>query len=316
MMKLNNLGKPASLVYTGGMADMWSGLGNDLSKAEGVWLYRRGGDVCGPLPQKALVKKLLDGDIDLHTQVAREGTDFHPLSQVQAFARYVPEAQTQALLRARRRARKRLLWLVLGVALLLGGAGLLVHQEYARRLTAHKARLQTMRRAELAAQQAAQQAAVDLQRAHTMPLVALVSLGDERDIRIHGGRSGHAASQARPAHKIPASAGRQAITDGTAVEGCGLSQNDIFTPLKAALSKINVCVEDEKKRDTQGLLPDRLELQFVVRPSGKVSHFAIDDRHYRTGPLNNCMIKAFNMMTFPTSTGANCPVTIPIKIGK
>ena len=100
------------------------------------------------------------------------------------------------------------------------------------------------------------------------------------------------------------------------MQSCKLTQQDIFGTLRSALGKLNVCVEDEKKRDTQGLLPAALELGFVVKPNGKVVDFAINDRHYRTGPLNNCMIKAFNTITFPGSTGANCPITIPIKIGK
>ncbi len=95
---------------------------------------------------------------------------------------------------------------------------------------------------------------------------------------------------------------------------CKLSEGDIFGTLKKQLAKINVCVEDEKGRDAANL-PPTLELEFVVKPTGAVTEFHINDRHYRTGPMNNCMIKAFNTIHFPESTGTNCPVTIPIKIG-
>jgi hypothetical protein len=100
------------------------------------------------------------------------------------------------------------------------------------------------------------------------------------------------------------------------VASCKLSQQDIFGTLRKSLAKINVCVEDEKSRDKEGLLPPTLELSFVVQTSGKVVDFEIEDRHYKKGPMNNCMIKAFQTITFPSSNGANCPVSIPIKIGK
>jgi hypothetical protein len=78
-----------------------------------------------------------------------------------------------------------------------------------------------------------------------------------------------------------------------------------------------VCVEDEKKRDTQGLLPPTLVLDFVVRASnGTVSDFFIDNRHYRAGPLNNCFVKVFRTIRFRSSGGSNCPVRLPIKIGR
>ena len=295
------------------MTDIWSGIGVDIDQDEGEWLYRVGTEVRGPMPHHQVVEKLLSGEVTLDTGVAREGTDFHPIRQVKAFAPHL-EAAIEA--HARRRAKKvRRLILATGipVILTLASATYFLHREYTRRVAANaRARLNTAPRP--------RQPVSDVP---TLGLVALVSLGTQEDVKIksaparpakeHLGKNLGRATRKQESQEGPASAEPQVEEE---VQSCKLTQQEIFGTLRGALAKLNICVEDEKKRDTQNLLPASLELQFVVRTSGKVADFLIGDRHYRTGPLNNCMIKAFNTITFPSSTGANCPVTIPIKIGK
>ena len=62
-------------------------------------------------------------------------------------------------------------------------------------------------------------------------------------------------------------------------------------------------------------LKAKIEIEFVVRPEGKVVDFGVNDRHYRTGILKNCMTKVFNRIRYPSVGGSNCPVTIPITTG-
>jgi len=38
-------------------------------------------------------------------------------------------------------------------------------------------------------------------------------------------------------------------------------------------------------------MPERLPIEFVIRPDGKVVEFGIDNRHFRSGMLKNCMTK-------------------------
>jgi type II secretory pathway pseudopilin PulG len=316
------------------MVDIWSGIGQNLSQDGGVWLYRVNGEVRGPLPLQALVDKLALGQIDSRTPVAREGTDFHPLGAVAAFAPHLEGARRSATGRLHKQVRRRRLQAAAVILVLLGGGALLARQTYRQRQEQTKLQANQQLRAQIeqlraqAASRVAQATAV--QRAHPMALVALVSLGDASDIRIHRGKKGHAAKLhgrggLRSPNRAPAPGGgpgasgapsTDAAEEEESVQTCGLSQSAIFGTLRASLGKINVCVEDEKTRDKDNLLPPRLSLQFVVRPSGKVVDFVVDDRHFRTGPLNNCLTKAFNTLSFPSSTGANCPVTIPIKIGK
>jgi hypothetical protein len=302
------------------MSDIWSGIGVDIDKDEGEWLYRVGAEVHGPMPHRQLLDKFLAGDVDPNTLVAREGTDFHPLRTVRAFEPHMAAARAARLKRARKKA-----WKVMGLAglpmlLVAVGVVLYLRHEYDKRVA-----LAAKARAEQAAQAAAAAKApppdANLPK---MGLVALVSLGTEKDVKItqHADGGGVAPAKAKRKERGRRRAqeeGGEEESGGAEeemVQTCQLSQQDIFSTLRNSLGKINVCVEDEKKRDTEGLLPPTLELGFVVKPNGKVVDFAINDRHYRAGPMNNCMIKAFNTIVFPESNGANCPITIPIKIGK
>jgi hypothetical protein len=280
------------------MADIWSGLGRDIPQSgEGEWLYRVGPEVRGPVPQQVVAQKLVRGEIDLSTQVSKEGSGaFHPISRVAAFAPHITEAKKQAQKRAAAKMRRLLVMLALPALAAVGVGGYFVYEGVKQHQAQAEAKRRELER-ELQ-QKRAQEASLP-----QMGLVALVSLGTEDDVKI------------RSSSKKPSGKQRVEEEPEEMVAQCKLSQADIFGTLKKALAKINVCVQDEKSRDTQGLLPPTLELAFVVTTSGKVAEFEIGDRHYRTGPMKNCLTKVMNSTAFPTSNGANCPVTIPIKIG-
>ena len=295
------------------MTDIWSGVGVDIAKEDGEWLYQVGTQICGPMPQRQVVEKLLRGELELETPVARAGSEFHPIQQVQAFAPHLAEVRKNQLRRTQRQGNRRFMMLALPVVLGLVGVGIALRIDFHRR---------TVVAIRLAQQAAEVRAHAKAGTVDTMHLVALVSLGE---VKIGGAMPGPRRPRAgRPAH-VRGGAGAKSIEKvvehddyepDEIVSTCQLTQQDIFGTLKLALGKLNVCVDDEKKRDTDGLLPPILELQFVVRPSGKVVDFLLSDRHYRTGPLNNCLVKVFTTIEFPTSNGAACPITIPIKISK
>jgi hypothetical protein len=287
------------------MTDIWSGVSVDLtsSSSGGDWLYRVGQEVRGPVAFESVVSKLLSGELNPKTHVAREGGDWHPIAQVAAFEPHVLIYQKQASKKAK--AVARVVGLLLGILVLISAAiagyWLWLENEH-KKVLAEVARIRS--ETDLERQRRI------LEAGSKMGLVALVSLGTEKDVQIKGAKK-PGTSSGKPAK---AKTGQAAPPEEDMVSSCKLSQNDIFGTLKKHLAKINVCVEDEKGRDAANL-PSQLELEFVVKPNGKVTDFHVNDRHYRTGPMNNCMIKAFNTISFPESDGTNCPVTIPIKIG-
>ncbi len=293
------------------MTDIWSGVSVNLSSTSsgGEWLYRVGQEVRGPVAFESVVSKLLAGELTPKTQVAREGGEWHPIAQVAAFEPHVLIYQKQASKKARKVAQTIALVLGIIVVIAAGIAGywLWLENEH-KKVLAEVARLRS--ETDLERQRRI------LESGSKMGLVALVSLGNESDIKIKGTKKPGTTSSGTK-HKgttTTNTTGSSSPSEEEMVLSCKLSQNDIFGTLKKQLAKINVCVEDEKGRDAANL-PSQLELEFVVKPTGKVVDFRINDRHYRTGPMNNCMIKAFNTITFPETDGTNCPVTIPIKIG-
>lgn len=302
--------------------DIWSGIGKDITPDEGEWLYKVGTEMRGPMPHRQVVDKLMKGDIEFSTPVAREGTDFHPLRSVAAFLPHLEAAQRARVKREAATKRKKVFMALVPVIALAAGALFYIQTLHKAQL-AKEAKVRAALEAKLAAQQQQQQSALNVPK---MGLVALVSLGTEQDVKITGQRpAGEGAPRTKHKKHEKASAGPDGSEEAAGgggggdediVQTCALTQQDIFGTLRNSLSKLTVCVDDEKKRDAEGLLPPVLSLQFIVKPNGKVTEFAIDDRHYRTGPLNNCLVKAFSAIVFPESNGANCPVTIPIKISK
>ncbi|MBC7794905.1 MAG: DUF4339 domain-containing protein [Clostridia bacterium] len=290
------------------MSDIWSGVSSAIPQNDGEWLYRIGEEVRGPVPFESVVSKLLSGELTPKTMVAREGGEWHPIAQVAAFEPHVAIYQENVTKKSSQIAKR--IAMVLGVIVLIaaGIAGTwLMGENDHKAVLAEVARLRS-------------ETELDRQRHafETMPrmgLVALVTI-DQEAIKIKKKTSSSSGSKRLKSggkSGVPGSSDSSGDEDDM-VMSCKLSQNDIFSTLKKHLAKINVCVEDEKTRDAVNL-PGQLELEFVVKPTGTVTDFHVNDRHYRTGPMNNCMIKAFNTIKFSESDGTNCPVTIPIKIG-
>ncbi len=292
------------------MSDIWSGIGVDIAKSEGEWLFRKGGEVHGPVPKTQIINKLLIGEIDVETPVAREGGDFHPLLRVAAFSSHIQQAKK---LESKRKAKKtRNVFIAIGVLLLIGGGagGLYVFKEARRhadeqRIQAEKERLE---HEAMAARVKAISESIDV--------IELVSLGSEDEVQVGPKRPapGHKKKKKKKGGRGPAGPTGETGTDEF-VSSCTRTRRDILTTLGRHVGKLNVCVLDEKKRDKHDLLPSTLVIEFVVKPEGKVTDFGITDRHYRSGILRNCMFKVFTMVRYPSAKGTNCPVTLPLKIG-
>jgi hypothetical protein len=148
-----------------------------------------------------------------------------------------------------------------------------------------------------------------------MKLVALVTLGTEAEVKIKSERK--PGKPPKPGTTKPPKPGEApaAAPADEMVSDCTRSQGDILGALGKHVGKLNVCVVEEKNGPEGKLLPSTLEIEFVVRSDGKVVDFGIGDRHYRTGPLKNCMTKVFMGVRYPEAKGSNCPVTLPLKIG-
>ncbi len=288
------------------MGDIWSNVGASLPSTSQDWLYQLDGQIHGPVPKEKIVQKLLAGDLDAKTLIAREGGEFHSLSQVAAFAPHLEELGDKLDEAASKSKRNAIIVVIL--VLLGAGGGLGFYLK-----TAADAKGE-----QLVAEHAAAQAKLDEEAKQrkalldndNVELVALVSF-DESAMKVGGTAPVRTRRPKGPKGTGP-KGGRD--VEPPMMSSCQRSTGEILNVLKKHLRNINTCVQAEKSRDP-GNLPATLKLSFVAKPDGKVGDFNILDRHYKTGPMRNCMIKTFRMVKYPPTGGSNCPVTIPIKIG-
>jgi hypothetical protein len=302
------------------MNELWEQNKNSDSVASSKpdrWLYEIDGSVYGPVSKEVIVEKIRLGEIEpSQVKVARENTDFFVVTQVAAFGSSLEELGDLRQSRGRRKVRLALVLLSIGI---LGATyGGYIHLEHKKSVQNEK-RAQRLSLLETKMHKEARQRQKILRG--NMELVALVSF-DESRMKIikspakkkkRGGRNRKGALRQ---NGKPKPGGGLFDDDDSVVSRCKRSQKDIFGVLRNNLRKINFCVSDEKKRNGKAALPESLKLSFVARPSGTVSDFTIIDRHYRKGPMRNCMLKVFRAIRFPQVGGSNCPVQIPVKIGR
>lgn len=293
------------------MGDIWSNVGGSLPSTSQDWLYQVDGQIHGPVPKERIVQKLLSGDIDAKTMVAKEGGQFHPISQVATFAPHLEELGSKLDKQASKAKRNAIIVVVL--ILLAAGGGIGFYFKGEADLKA--AKLAQDHEDEKARFAAAAKKNKELLAGDNVELVALVSF-DESAMEVGG--------KAKPT-RIPPRSGSRGGSDRSPrtpskdtgpppmVQECQRPPGEILGVLRNHLRNINTCVQDEKSRNPADL-PPTLKLSFVAKPDGKVGDFEILDRHFKTGPMRNCMLKTFKLVKFNPTGGTNCPVTIPIKI--
>src|SRR6266542_919164 len=116
-------------------------LDDDAGLEGGEWLFRRDGQVFGPIDSRALVAMLYRGEIDARTTVSSGDGSWLPLGEMPAFLLHARKAEAglrverevtgARLLRARRHRRRALSFAVAGlllVAAAVGGALLLARR--------------------------------------------------------------------------------------------------------------------------------------------------------------------------------------------
>ncbi|MEZ4270757.1 MAG: hypothetical protein R3C68_04795 [Myxococcota bacterium] len=286
------------------MSDLWNNVGGDLTAYGDEWLYRKGREVHGPVPIEVIAEKLANGVLDLKTEVAREGGEFHPIGQIKAFAPHIERAG-KAIKKRSAKATRRAIFIVF----LMFGAIASAGGYYFKVRTEENARLRKAESMALDAQRKAEAAKLNafLKEKDNIDLVEIVSF-DVNAMKVGNTTERKAKSRRK-------TRGKKDNEPPPMVSSCQRSQQEIFGVLGKNIRKINVCVQDEKQRDTQGLMPSTISLEFIVKPDGNTTEFEVGHRHYRTGPMRNCLLKVFRLMRFPSAGGSNCPVSIPIKIG-
>lgn len=276
------------------------------------WLYRSDGRVYGPLSADELAMKLIDGRIPPDVYAAVEGTnDFHPITRFEAFR--APLEDLDESLRKRRYRVESFRWfLAVGLLAVCGGSSVMMVAE-AREELVEKQGTDHQRAVE--ARRVLDQKILARELKQPVPLVTEPMLEHARAQARERALASKRAT-AKEAKRNRKRSKSRASSGATVVDSCKLEQRDVLRTLKKGLGKINWCVEREKGRNPEGVLPESLPVSFVVRPNGDIIQFRVEDADFRQSVLGKCLKKAFRAVRFPAREGTDCPINLPIRIRK
>lgn len=274
------------------------------------WLYRRDGLVYGPTSADDLAMKLVDGRVPPDVYAAVEGTnDFHPITRFEAFR--APLEDLDTALRKRRGRVQALRWiLALGLLSVCGLASAMMVADARDEL--------------IVAQNQAHQQELLARAKHdetvlAMKLDAPAALVTEPMLeraRERAKEREELAKRAKETKRTKKRSRKKSSAVATVEDSCKLEDRDVLRTLKKSLGKINWCIESEKGRNPGGALPESLPVSFVVRPTGEIIQFRVEDVDYRQSVLGKCLKKTFRKVRFPPRTGTDCPINLPIRIRK
>jgi len=286
----------------------------------GEWLFRKGGQVFGPVDSRGLAAMLYRGELDASTPVSSGDGAWRAAGEVPVFLLHAKRAEaaqrverevTGARQLAARRGRRRVVLWGLAVALLVGGAaviGLLL----ARRPQETSALLE------------------DFGAGISIASAARVGVGDraaEADDMVEVPRDapaptpGSGTGRGRPAAADRggglAATSRRApggAVDGGELVSAQFDERKIQTIVAREQRSLVPCFRDEATRspDFHGDVP----IEFAIGNDGRVAALWIDEPRFRAGPLKDCLVKALTGWHFDAFPGQRPTVSLAFRIGR
>jgi hypothetical protein len=277
----------------------------------GEWLFRKDGQVYGPVPAPRLVELLYEGQIDPRTAIAPDGGAWAPLEQVPGFLVHARKAEAQARVEQevtgrRQLARRRSVLqgsVALALALALGGAA------------------------------AAGAAWLAMRRPWERRSALLEEFGDGvalASVRVGGGARARTddevaipegpAPSAGAAAPAPGAGARRAAPPRAAPRtlqgGLVLAQYDaqrIQAVVARRQGTLAPCLREEAARspDFAGEIP----VEFAVGNDGRVAQLWIDEPRFKQGALRDCLVGKLREWAFEAFPGERPVVSISFQIG-
>ncbi|HET7823749.1 MAG TPA: AgmX/PglI C-terminal domain-containing protein [Anaeromyxobacter sp.] len=275
----------------------------------GEWLFRRGGQVFGPVDSRGVAAMLYRGEIDGQTPLSTGDGSWRPVSAVPIFLVHAKKAEaaarverevTGARLLRERRNRRRAVAAVVGVVLLVAGAV---------------------------------GTAVFLTRgtAGTSPLLEDFGAGIRIASAAKVGVSGRAVEEdlvdvpldaperaAAPRRRAARPASSPAPAQGTVAGGELVAEHFDAKKIQAVVGReqrtLAPCFREEASRspDFRGDVP----IEFAIGNDGRVVQLWIDEPRFRKGPLEQCLSTALATWRFDPFPGQRPTVSLAFRIGR
>jgi hypothetical protein len=284
-------------------------LQDDPGLEGGEWLFRRDGQVFGPVDSRALAAMLYRGEVDGRTSVSTGDGAWAALGQVPAFVVHVKKAEVglrveaevtgSRTLRARAQRRK-VVWLAVVAVLLVGGAG--------------GGALYLARRGAIGTSPLLEDFGAGI-RIASAARVGVSGRAEEDEFEVPADPQGGGAPvrKRRPA-PAPDAPARSGAVDGGELVAASFDPRKIQAVVGREQRSLAPCfrAEAERSPEFRGAVP----IEFAIGNDGKVAQLWIDEPRFKQGPLRDCLVKALGAWRFDPFPGQRPTVQLAFGIGR
>ena len=272
----------------------------------GEWLFRRDGQVFGPIDSRALAAMLYRGEIDGRTLVSTGEGSWRPVAEVAEFLVHAKKAKAALrverevtgarLLRARRNRRRAVVIALFAVLIVAGAVGGALH--LARRSRATSPLLEDFG------------AGLRIASAARVGVTARATTEDEFEVPLDAPTGNVPAQRRRPA-RTPAAGGS---VDGGELVAAQFDGRRIQAVVGREQRSLVPCFRDEAARspDFRGDVP----IEFTIGNDGRVGRIWIDEPRFRDGALRECLARALAGWRFDPFPGQRPTVSLAFGMGR
>ncbi|HET8541734.1 MAG TPA: AgmX/PglI C-terminal domain-containing protein [Anaeromyxobacter sp.] len=286
-------------------------LENDPKLEGGEWLFRRAGQVFGPVDSRGIAAMLYRGEIDGTTPLSPGDGTWRKLSEIPIFLVHAKKAEAglrverevtgERKLRERRRRRK-IAVAVAGVVLLVAGAVLGV-----LKFMPDQSKTSALLEDFGAGIRIASAARVGVSRREARDdLVEVTLAGPELD------RGGPRRAAKRPG--TAAAAGSSGAVEGGDLVLAQFDEKKIHAVVAREQKTLAPCFRAEASRspDFEGDVP----IEFAIGNDGRVAQLWIDEPRFKHGALRDCLAAALGGWRFDAFPGQRPTVSLAFRIGR
>jgi hypothetical protein len=277
----------------------------------GEWLFRRAGQVFGPIDSRALAAMLYRGEIDGATPVSSGDGAWRPVAQVPIFLVHAKKAEAglrverevtgARLLKARRNRRRAVVATLAALLLVLGSVGFVWF--YLGRERQTSALFEDFG------------AGIRIASAARVGVAHRAEADDLVEVPLDPADAGRDTRKRRAA-KAPAvpGAASQGDVDGGDLVAVQFDQGKIEKTVARQQRTLAPCFRAEADRspDFRGDVP----IEFAIGNDGRVVQLWIDEPRFRAGPLKDCLVAALAAWRFDPFPGQRPTVSLAFGIGR
>lgn len=285
---------------------------HDPALEGGEWLFRRDGQVFGPLSSRDVAVMLYRGEIGPDTPVSAGDGRWTPVGQVSIFLLHAKKAEaalrvdreiTRSRLLALRRGRRRAVALGTALLLLVGGAGVGTWWLARGPSIADDPELQGFGQGV----SIVAPARVGAGRRSTEDEVEVVIEPESGSAAGLQGAGRRTAAPGRPPPAGEASGGDLAV-------GASWNEANIQSVVRREQRTLAPCLREEAQRspDWAGQIP----LEFAIGNDGRVARLWIVEPRFKAGRLHDCLLESLRRWRFEPFPGQQPTVSLTLGIGQ